>query len=183
MTLAYRGLNFLWPPLAILCSAGLFRLCSEAGRRGGRGFSWPGVACVAVVAAIALVNVYVVYAAVSLQERYLGYFWLYSRGEYEAGKWLSAACGGQAVAGDVKVSYLLKGYFNVDVDVARGLRYLASGGPKPRILAVYSQMQRNGYVVYGGYSVDLPRDWEERAERLNRVYSNGVVSVYSWWGP
>ena len=39
-------------------------------------------------------------------------------------------------------------------------------------------MLKNGYVVYGGYSVDLPQDWTEKASSLNQVYSNGLVNVY-----
>jgi hypothetical protein len=39
-------------------------------------------------------------------------------------------------------------------------------------------MARNGYVVWGGYSVDLPSNWVERARDLNLVYSNRVTSVY-----
>jgi hypothetical protein len=39
-------------------------------------------------------------------------------------------------------------------------------------------MFKNGYVVYGGYSVDLPEDWAEKASSLNHVYSNGLANVY-----
>jgi hypothetical protein len=39
-------------------------------------------------------------------------------------------------------------------------------------------MLRNGYAVYGGYIVDLPENWAERASSLNHVYSNGQANVY-----
>lgn len=179
LTLAYRGLNFLWPPLAILCSAGLYRLRLAAEKHGLSGRRLMVAAASITVAALALINIYSVYAAVHLQERYLGYFWLNKPSEYGAAEWTAAVCSGQTVAGDAKASYLLKGYFNVDVDVAGGLRYLADEGSKPKILMVYEQMSINGYVLYGGYSVDLPKNWTGKLQALNMIYSNIHVKLYS----
>jgi hypothetical protein len=48
----------------------------------------------------------------------------------------------------------------------------------PQVLFVYDQMLRNVCVVYGGYSVDLPEDWAEKASSLNHVYLNGLANVY-----
>jgi hypothetical protein len=46
------------------------------------------------------------------------------------------------------------------------------------VCAFYGQMLRNGYVLGGSYSVDLPRNWTERLYALSLLYSNGLVSVY-----
>jgi hypothetical protein len=43
-------------------------------------------------------------------------------------------------------------------------------------------MRRNGYVMYQGYSLELPGDWAEKANRLNRAYSNGPAEIFSWRG-
>jgi len=173
LTLAYRALNFLCVPLAILCAAGLHRLCSAPGktRRLAR------VTAAASLITITALGCFSVYAAVSLQERYMGYFWLYRPSDYMSAAWLAAASN-QAVAADVKFAYLLRDYFNVSVDAYQGLKYLTGGGVKPQLLLVYDQMVKNGYVIYGGYSVDLPERWREKLNSLNLVYSNEHVNIH-----
>jgi len=173
LTLAYRGVNFLLPPLAILSAVGVHRLYEY-----GRSRKAVKVGAVAIALFIICTNVYSVYAAVCLQERYMGYFWLYTLPEYRAAAWVKGVAGNSTVAGDVKTFYLLKYYFNVNVDVFQGLKYLTGNAQKPQVLFVYDQMSKNGYVVYGGYSVDLPEDWAEKASSLNQVYSNGLASTY-----
>ena len=175
LTLAYRMLNFLCPPLAVICAFGLYRLCPEAGgpRKENR------MLAAAVLLSILAISSYSLYAAVSLQERYMGYFWLYRPPEYAAGSWVSSACGGCTVACDVKFAYLFK-YFGLKVSEFQGLLYLSGkASSKPEILLVYDQMLEKGYVVYGGYSVDLPEGWMERVYSLNLVYSNGLVKLHS----
>lgn len=178
LTLAYRSLNFLHLPLVILCASGIHRLFLTSGKPHTQKLT-SLMAATALLLIVALTS-YSVYAAVSLQERYMGYFWLYKIPEYEAAEWAATTVHNLAVAGDVKVSYLLKGYFNVDVDVLQGLRYLGgNGGSNPQILFIYDQMLRNGYVLYGGYSIDLPENWMEKASQLNLIYSNGAASLYT----
>jgi hypothetical protein len=179
--LAYRGLNFLLPPMALLCAVGLHRLRSTAGKLYGGMVAGRLVktAVAVTVAAIALLNISNVYAAVSLQERYMGYFWLYTQPEYDAGLWLSNVGGDQPIAGDVKVSYLLKDYFDIEVEVLQGLRYLSGEDvPRPHLIYIYGQMLMNGYVLGGGYSVDLPQSWTEKLHSLNKLYSNGYVNIH-----
>jgi len=180
--LAYRTVNFLWAPLALLSAVGLQRLyLTSKGLHGWRPVAGLAkTATVAAVAAIALLNIFNVYAAVSLGERYMGYFWLYTSPEYEAGSWVAtAASRNLTIAGDVKASYLLKGYFNVEVDVFQGLKYLAGRGDlQQQLLWIYGQMLRNGYVLYEGYSVDLPQNWTEKLYGLNLLYSDGSVKIF-----
>ena len=77
------------------------------------------------------------------------------------------------IVGDVKASYMLRDYFGLNVNALQELQYLTGKtGLKPQILFAYEQMVRNGYVIYGGYSLDLPEDWMEKALQLNLVYSN-----------
>jgi len=128
---------------------------------------------------MAVLSSYGVYASVSLQERYMGYFWLYRQPEYFAAVWIKDAAYSQTIAGDVKASYLLRDYFGLDVNVIGGLQYLTGKTDyKPQILFIYGQMSRNGYVVYGGYSVDLPENWAEKLYDLGLSYSNGAVYIY-----
>jgi len=181
LILAPRGVNFLWPPLAVLCAVGLYRLYTTARESRNRRLvaSLASMATILTVVTIASLNSYSVYAAVSLEERYMGYFWLYTNHEYEAGAWITATSNNQTVAGDVKVFHLLNGYFNVKVDVLKGLRYLTEDGSKPQILFIYDQMLRNGYVLYSGCSVDLPEGWTEKAYNLNLIYSSGTATIYA----
>ena len=173
LTLAYRVVNFILPPLAILLALGVHRLYEHEGSR--KAFK---VGAAALTLFILSTNVYSFYAAVNLQERYMGYFWLYRIPEYCAAAWVKGLAGNMTVAGDVKTFYLLKYYFNVNVDVFQGLKYLTGNARKPQILFVYDQMFKNGYVVYGGYSVDLPENWTGKASNLNLVYSNNLSNVY-----
>ena len=67
--LAYRTVNFLWPPLALLSAVGLQRLyLTSKGLHGWRLAGLAKTAIAAAVAAIALLNIFNVYAAVSLGE-------------------------------------------------------------------------------------------------------------------
>jgi len=176
LTLAYRGLNFLLPPLAILTALGIHRI-HEHGKLKAQGSI--RMAATVITVTILCLNVYAIYASIHLQERYLGYFWLYRQPEYQAAAWVKAKAGDLTVAGDVKTLYMLKSYFNVNVDAFQGLKYLTGSAQKPQILFVYYQMLKNGYVVYGGYSVDLPENWTEKASSLNLAYSNGLANVYA----
>ena len=182
LTLAYRGLNFLIPPVVILSALGvrwLYELGAREGSTPRRAPRTSKAVAIAVALFMLSASAYGVYACVGLQERYLGYFWLYTMPEYRAAAWAGNAVSSTTVAGDVKAFYLLNCYFGVEVDVLEGLKYLSERGRSPQALFVYEQMLRNGYVVWGGYSVDLPSDWVDRAHSLSRVYSNGVASVYA----
>jgi hypothetical protein len=174
--LAYRTLNFIQPPLAIFSALGLCRLYNATNRSNSKKLM--KTLAMTALLAITILNSYGVYAAVSLQERYMGYFWLYTMPEYHAGAWIAKIANNQTVAADVKVSYLLKGYFNVSVDSIQGLKYLAGKTvSEPQILLVYDQMVKNGYVLSTSYSVDLPENWMEKLSSLNSIYSNGHVTV------
>jgi hypothetical protein len=62
----------------------------------------------------------------------LRYFRFYRIPEYRAAAWVKSAAGNLTVAGDVKTLYLLKYYFNVNVDAFQGLKYLTGkGAQKP----------------------------------------------------
>ncbi|MEM3385354.1 MAG: hypothetical protein QXE78_07500 [Nitrososphaeria archaeon] len=177
LTLAYRTLNFLCIPLAILCAAGLERLYMRTNKPLNQRLK--NLVATASLLLILTINSYNMYAAVSLQERYMGYFWLYRLPEYRASAWISTAAEDQVVAGDMKASPLLKEYFNVNVDVLQGLRYLTGkASSEPKILYIYNQMQYNGYVFYGGYTIDMPIGWTEKTFALNLIYSNGLVKVH-----
>jgi len=175
LTLAYRTIDFLWPPLAVISAFVLLRLYKTT--RGRRWLSLTKIVAVSACVAIVGLNSYSLYAGVSLQERYLGYFWLYRPAEYEAAAWTAAVAGNQVVAADVKVSYLLGGYYDTRADPFQGMRYLYGSGPSPQVLFLYNQMTDHGYVVYGGLSVDLPGNWVERISELSLIYSNGFVRI------
>ena len=178
LTLAYRALNPLCIPLITLSAYGLHRLYKAySGLRRQRVAK---VIAIAALIAVAALNSYSVYASVSFQERYLGYFWLYTQPEYYAAAWIKGAASSEIIACDVKTSYMLKDYFGLNTDTLQGLQYLTGKtGSKPQILFTYQQMSRNGYVIYGGYSVDLPENWMEKASQMNLIYSNRVAYIHA----
>jgi len=175
--LTNRGLNFLHPAIAILAAAGLYRLYGMAKKPRSKKFMTLAVS--ATVILIAALNSYSLYASVSLQERYMGYMWLYNAQEFRASDWVATKTSDLTVAGDIKVYHLLQDYFTVNVDVLQGYRYLTEESqPQPQILYVYNQMQTNGYIL-GWYGTDLPENWIEKTSQLNLIYSNGLASLHT----
>lgn len=174
LTLVYRVINMLSIPLAALCAIGLHKLAITLEKSGKR-LAWIAPA---LLLAIMASNIYNMYASVSLRERYMGYFWAYTPSEFTAARWLSTSTN-QTPAGDVKTSYLVKEYFSLNVDVTYALRHFSGETPKPpKLLILYDLMKENGYVLYGGYSIDLPRNWIAKTLHLSQVYSNSYVKVY-----
>jgi hypothetical protein len=177
LTLTYRTLNFLLVPLFILIGVAFYKLyVFSKGMRGSRILS---IGIIATILFVASVNSYSVFASVSLQEKYMGYFWLYRAPETSASSWIAANGYNQTVAGDMKVSYLLKGYFNMKVDVIQGLQFLEGNSSAPELVFVYPEMSTNGYVLYGGNVLALPENWTHQSATLNCVYSNNMVNLYA----
>jgi len=76
------------------------------------------------------------------------------------------------------MAYLLNDYYSVPVDVSSGLTFLGSDGNAPKLQLVYSEMPLNGYVVYGGYALPLPDNYQAKLSMLNHLYSNNLVDLY-----
>jgi hypothetical protein len=174
---AYRALDFIIPPLMILVAIGAYTLYSNSKRVNTYGLT-KVVAAILIFSMMAL-SAYTVYATVSLQEPYLGYFWRYQPTEYQASEWVTSVYQNQTVTADVKVTYLLNGYFNESVDVMGGLRYLEGNGSAPDVLYIYNQMYKNGYVLYEGSPVSLPQNWTDQLANYNCVYANPEVTIYA----
>ena len=178
LSIGTRALNFLWPPMAIIGSAGLYQLYETKNELLKEKLS-KAVVTVAVVTVVSI-GAFSTYASVSLQERYMAYFFLYTVPEYR-GAYFTSAFNNETVLGDVKVFYLLKTYFNVNVDSIDGLEYLMGQTKyKPRVLFIYDQMFKNGYVLDEGLTIDLPKSCVKRILELNNIYSNGVVNIDAW---
>jgi len=175
--LVNRALNFLYPPMAIFAAAGLYRLYKSQQKPPLRRIMKLTVA--ATIIFMVAVNAYNMYAAISLQERYLGYACLYRVEEYQAGKWIAATNNNLTVSGDWKSYHLLQDYFLVKSEPTQALLYLnGKTNPQPQILFIYDQMQKNGYLI--SYQVfDLSTDWLEKASELNLIYANGGATLYT----
>jgi asparagine N-glycosylation enzyme membrane subunit Stt3 len=175
--LANRALNFLHPPLAILAAAGLYRLYKVGKKPSSRKFL--KTLTVTAILFIIVLNIYSLYAAISLEERYLGHSCKYRKQEYIAGKWITINSVNLTIAGDWKISHLLKDYFQQKVDYLQALLYLnGKTESQPQILFIHDQMVKNGYLI--SYQVlDLPENWIEKTAQLNLIYSNGLASLYA----
>jgi hypothetical protein len=171
----YRLLNFLIPPLSILTAVGLHRL-NRANVSSKLGKATKLLIAITILLS-ASISSYNLYAAVVSEEPYLGYFWKYNLQEFQAAKMI--ATNNITVAGDVKMLCLLGDYFDVNVDVFQGFNYLkGTSDLTAQVLLIYSQMFRNGYALFGCYSLNLPENWTEKIYNLNVIYFNGVVGIY-----
>ena len=167
LSLLYRGLNFLYPPLAPAIAAGLEALS------GHRRYAVTSL----ITLGIAVSGLSIMYATVHLQEPYTGYQWLNTADEYQAGIWLRKFHEMGIIAGDMKASYMLAQYFGLKVDVAQGLAYLSGWFRNtPDILYTYKTMDVNGYLL-SPYAVELPADWRNKVATMNLIYVNGFVEV------
>ncbi|MEM3905974.1 MAG: hypothetical protein QXZ17_03760 [Nitrososphaerota archaeon] len=113
------------------------------------------------------------------QENYLGHQWVYRQGDYQQALWVkSHLSDGWAVAGDMKIRYLMSEYMGIRVDVVEGYAFLAEGKAlSHHILATYSSMERSGYVL-GLYGLKLPDSWTKRVDNANKVYTSHMNDVY-----
>jgi asparagine N-glycosylation enzyme membrane subunit Stt3 len=174
---ANRALNFLHPPMAILAALGLYRLYKTNIKQPTKKLA--KASTIATILFIAILNIYSLYAAISLQERYLGYSCLYQKPEFSAGKWLTTTTNEQTITGDWKITHLLKDYFHLKTDHLKALLYLhGKTQSKPQILFIHNQMIKNGYLI--SYQVlNLPENWQEKTTQLHQIYSNGLVNLYA----
>ncbi len=177
LTFVVRLVNFLILPLCILFGVALSKIYSHFKEVPKQKIVTIGI--IGLVLAVSCVNCYSVYASVNLQEPYMGYFWLYRQPEDAACRWIAANDLNQSVAGDTKVSYLLKGYYNVSVDESSGFSFLGQNGSPPKLLLVYPEMSTNGYVFPGGSALQLPDGFESKLVGLNHVYENNLVNIYA----
>ena len=177
ISLLSRSVNFVLPPLTILVAMGVYKLTIAPKHLKTRTLT--KVVVIAVILSMATINIYTVYATVSLQEPYLGYFWRYEPSEYKASEWIATNANNQTIAGDSKTYYLIKGYFNKNVSVMEGLQFLEGNGSAPEIIYVYNQMYRNGYVLYQGIPLSLPANWTDKLANYNCVYVNSEVTIYA----
>jgi hypothetical protein len=175
---AYRSINFLLPPLVILIAAGLYKLYTAKTHVGLQRFA--KVFSVIAIILIVSMNAYGMYATVSEQEPSLGYVWLYHPSEYQASSWIATNAYNQTTAGDIKVDYLLRQYFNKSVSYTNGLSYLAGDGSAPEILYIYNEMYQpeKGFAI-NGVPVPLPENWTDKLSNYNIAYSNNEVTIYA----
>lgn len=167
LSLLYRGLNFIYSPLAPLAAAGLGALIEQ------RRYATTSL----ILLATAVSGISIMYSTVHLQEPYTGYQWLNTAEEYLSGVWLKRFHENGAIAGDMKALYMLNQYFGLKVDVAGGLAYLSGHSPEiPKILYTYKTMEVNGYLL-SPYAVKLPKDWRDRTAAMDLIYLNGFVEV------
>lgn len=176
LTLFYRLANHILPPASILASIGLVRVMNLFKRK------YLGVLSLAIILLpTSLTMVYQHYSSIILQENYLGYQWNYNTAEYEFASWLSRkVIDDLKVCGDMKVKYLLEGYFRIKVDEGEGFKILNGGKPaEESLIATYKTMEKNGYVL-GPYGVELKQGWTKNiSDRANKIFSNTFTEAYS----
>lgn len=174
LTLLYRFANHLLVPASIFASLGLVKIFNSFKKKAY------GIICLTLLMLpISLSMVYQHYSSTILEENYLGYQWMYNVMEYESADLLSKYINDMKVCGDMKIEYLLAGYFRVDVDVTGGFKILNSGSfPHECLLVTYETMEKNGYVL-GPYGVELKQDWIQNIQdRADRIFSNNFTDTY-----
>jgi len=175
LTLFYRLANHVLPPVFILASNGLVRIIDFF-----RGKHLRVMCLAAIVLPISLTLVYQHYSSTILQENYLGYQWSYNKAEYEFASWLPGRIGNLRVCGDMKVKYLLEGYFRIRVDEAGGFKILNGERlGEESLIVTYRVMGKNGYVL-GPYGVELKQGWVKSiSDRADKVFSNVFTEAYN----
>jgi len=175
---AYRSINFLLPPLVILIATGLYKLYTAKTHVGLQGIA-KTFSVIAVILIVSM-NAYGMYATVSAQDPSLGYVWLYNPSEYHASGWIATNAYNQTTAGDIKVDYLLRQYFNKSVSYTNGLSYLVGDGSAPEILYIYNEMYQPGKgFAINGVPVPLSANWTDKLSNYNIAYSNNEVTIYA----
>ena len=175
LTLFYRLANHMLPPALILASVGLVNVMGLFKRKR------LGTLYLAIILIpISLTMVYQHYSSVILQENYLGYQWSYNTAEYEFARWLLGKVDDIKVYGDMKIKYLLEGYFGMSVDEGGGFKILnGEGSAGEGLIVTYKVMERNGYVL-GPYGVELKQGWIKNiSDRAGKIFSNIFVETYS----
>jgi hypothetical protein len=162
-------------PASMLAAVGLARLVSL-----DRVKHLGAILLAVVLLPISLTMVYQHYSSIILQENYLGYQGNYNVAEYEFASWLSGKIDDLKVCGDMKVKYLLEGYFGIMVDEGGGFKVLNGENPAGEsLIATYKVMEKNGYVL-GSYGVELKQGWVKSiSERADKIFSNIFVEAYS----
>jgi uncharacterized membrane protein len=177
VSLWIRTPNFICVPAAVLTAIGLYWMYEKTKGVHMRRIVKPAIAI--IVLAITAIGLYSMYATVSLQDPNMGYQWVYSKQEFGTGLWLTQASGNQTIAGDVKVTYLMRDYFGVATNQMQGFRYLdGDTATQPNLLFTYSQMQKNGYVI-ALHGLALPENWTDQTAQMNLVYSNNKANLYA----
>jgi hypothetical protein len=175
LTLLYRVANHFIMPASLLAAVGLGRLVSLV-----RVKHLGAILVAAVLLPTSLTMVYQHYSAIILQENYLGYQGNYNVAEYEFAGWLSGKIDDLKVCGDMKIKYLLEGYFGIKVDESGGFKVLNGENPaEESLVATYKVMEKNGYVL-GPYGVELKQGWVKSiSDRADKIYSSTLVEAYS----
>ncbi len=57
--------------------------------------------------------------------------------------------------------------------------FFEGNGSAPKILYIYNQMYRNGYVLYQGIPITLPANWTDKLANYNCIYANSEVTIYA----
>jgi len=103
---------------------------------------------------------------------YLGYQWWYKLSEFKSTKTLANLINKSlVVAGDLRVKYLMNGYFNIPIDSSLGLEILMSNKTKHYknnvLLILYTKLFKVGYL-----SGELP----VKLTSISKfIYNNGLV--------
>jgi hypothetical protein len=174
-----RTPNFMFLPVAILASAGLYWLYGVAKGSHIRKLIKPIV--ITIVVTVVAINIYSLYDSVSLQDRYMGYHWLYHEQEFGAGYWIDTYTidNNLTIAADIKVAYMMQDYFEIKVSTSTGFKYLNNeSSNQPSLLFTYKLMEKNGYIL-SAHGITLPANWTQKTDNMNSVYSNGYSNIYS----
>ncbi len=177
LTILYRLLAFIAAPAIILASLALQRVLGAPRQRG-----LLKVAVVAVILVICVSSAYQTYEASIEKQSLLGGQWAYQESDLMGAQWMSSnsAPGNLTIAGDIRMQYLLTGYFGMNVSIASGYNFLESpeATARPAYLVTYGLMARNGYVE-SLYGLQLPGNWTETLTQSSPViYSNGNIVLW-----
>jgi len=169
--ITYRFENFLYIGLVVL-AARMFRLMWSRN-------SLRIVALILILLSVS-VSAYTVPCAAFYSDPIMGSQRVYRKADLSSAEWIMNVASSTRIYGDLRFSYLVKGYFGIPIDVDGGFRYFFSNqAPASGCLISSTLMRDIGYINHMyGTAIPLGRiDAHVRDTRIALIYSNGLDKI------
>ena len=179
--LIYRFFTFDYAPITIFASLAIVTLSRKLGRGS---FKVAGrAALVTIVIGIFITSSYMSYASVVGKENLLAGHYAYSRSDYTSAQFVSKTLPkNSTLASDFMISDLYSSYFEVNVNVNQGYKYLQGvdqlGTSPSEMLLTYSLMNTEGYDL-NLYGLPIPANWlGSLSNQSSLVFNNGNEMIW-----
>ncbi len=175
LVVAYRLLNFLYPPLAVFAGAGVAAFLKK--KKPLQMFLY-----FVLLIALSTGTAYQSYTVVVEKNNYFGGQGVYTQQDLKLIQWIKKQdVGKRGIASDQKINYLLM-YIGRKADVLDGFLYLKEVKKqlKNSFLITYKDMEERGYYLTY-YGLKLPKGYIKKLNKkgeMNIIYVNNQDKMY-----